>query len=73
MVYGHKEISIPFCAKRKINLSRMKNRLAEIDFLSAAERFLYILLLHLACQYLLAQESVDVNGTLEIKTGPCVL
>ncbi len=34
---------------------------------------LYILLLHLARQYLLAQESVNVNGTLEIKTGPCVL
>ena len=62
-----------FSAKRFFNLSRMIFRLAEIDFSFTAERFLYILLLHLACQYLLAQESVDVNGTLEIKTGPCVL
>ena len=59
--------------KRFFNLRRTIFRLAEIDFSFAAERFLYILLLHLACQYLLAQESVDVNGTLEIKTGPCVL
>ena len=43
-----------FCAKRKIVRLKAIFRLAEIDFSFTAERFLYILLLHLACQYLLA-------------------